>query len=71
MTENLTNHLTSAEVAAILGVSTRTVDRLRAAGDLTPVMIGRRPNVYYSQAEVLSYLARIREPIEPPTASAC
>jgi excisionase family DNA binding protein len=67
---NLDRHLTTAEVAALLGVSSRTVDRLRAAGDLTPILKGRRPNVYYDEAEVLSYLARIRAPYVAPGATA-
>jgi excisionase family DNA binding protein len=67
---NLEHHLTTAEVAALLGVSSRTVDRLRAAGDLPPILKGRRPNVYYDERDVLAYLARIRAPYTTPKATA-
>jgi excisionase family DNA binding protein len=65
MTTNSDSLLTTAETAAMLGVSARTVERLRAAGqlDCTPVGGGVRPRVYYRQADVLAYLRRVVTPV--------
>jgi len=47
--------LTLSEVAAVLRVSVRTVQRLIASGQIRPTRIGRRTLV--SEAEVETYLA--------------
>lgn len=51
--------LTVAEAAAILGVSTRTIERLRKSGNLRHVTVGSgpRPRIYYAQGDVLTHLA--------------
>jgi excisionase family DNA binding protein len=45
--------LTTDDVAAILGVSARTVRRLIASGQLRPVYVGRLPR--FTEAEVEAY----------------
>jgi len=47
--------LTLSEVAAVLRVSVRTVQRLIASGQIRPTRIGRRTLV--SEGEVETYLA--------------
>jgi len=47
-----------AEVAALLGVSTRTVRRLIAGGDLLAHRIGRSLRI--SEADLSAFLARAR-----------
>jgi excisionase family DNA binding protein len=54
------DELTTAEAAVFLGVSTRTVERLRAAGDLDCKTRGHgpKPRVYYTRAALRAYMAR-------------
>lgn len=51
--------LTVAEAAAILGRSTKTVERLRKSGALDTVEVGTgpRPRIFYRQTDVLAHLA--------------
>jgi excisionase family DNA binding protein len=51
--------LSIREVARVLGVSSRTVLRLAAAGDLDPVRIGRR--TLFEAAAVRGFLDQRRE----------
>lgn len=51
--------LTVQTVADVLGVSTRTVRRLVADGDLTPHRVGRSLRV--SEEDLRAYLSRCRE----------
>lgn len=51
----MTQLLTLLEVAAVLRVSTRTVQRLIASGQIRPTRIGRRTLV--AEKEVETYLA--------------
>ncbi|MCP3801835.1 helix-turn-helix domain-containing protein [Allokutzneria sp. A3M-2-11 16] len=51
-----TSELSFQEAARELGVSTRTITRLRASGELAVVMIGGRPRVPAS--EITDYRAR-------------
>ena len=67
---SLEDHLTGAEAAAMLGVSTRTIERLRAAGELGYVTVGRKVRVYYPRADVLAYQARVSEPVTTPARDA-
>lgn len=66
MTDN-SDRLTTAEVAALLGVSTKTVERLGYSGELARVTSDRprRPGttgaptrVYFNRADVLAYQRR-------------
>jgi excisionase family DNA binding protein len=52
--------LTTAGAAVILGVSTRTVERLRRAGELPCLTVGHgpKPRVYYSRAVLHAYMNR-------------
>ena len=59
----LNDHLTAAEAAAMLGVSVRTIERLRAAGELGYVTVGRKVRVYYPRADVIAYQARVTAPV--------
>lgn len=45
--------LSTDEVAAILGVSARTIRRLIASGQLRPVYVGRLPR--FTEAEIQAY----------------
>ncbi len=47
--------LSSAEAAVILGISTRTVERLRASGRIGYSKLGN--TVFFSRADVDEYLA--------------
>ena len=49
----MTPLLTTNDVAEILGVSPRTVQRLVSSGQLRPVYIGRLPR--FTEAEVSAY----------------
>ena len=51
--------LSIRDVARVLGISSRTVLRLAAAGDLEPVRIGRR--TLFVAADIRSFLERQRE----------
>lgn len=51
--------LSIRDVARVLGVSSRTVLRLAAAGDLDPVKIGRR--TLFEAGSVREFLERQRE----------
>lgn len=50
--------LRPAEVADVLGVSPRTVNRLTSAGELEPVHVGRLPR--YRTADIELYVSRMR-----------
>lgn len=51
--------LTVAEAAAVLGVSPRTIERLRKSGDLDHVeQSGPGPRIFYRQADVLAHIGR-------------
>ena len=49
----MTRLLTTNEVAAMLGVSSRTVRRLVASGQIRPVYVGRLPR--FTEAEIEAY----------------
>ena len=49
----MTRLLTTNDVAAILGVSARTVRRLVASGQLRPVYVGRLPR--FTDDEIRAY----------------
>jgi excisionase family DNA binding protein len=68
MTTNTETLLTVAEAAAMLGVSVRTIDRLRDTGQIGCTRIGGgvRPRVYYRQVDVLAYLRRVTTPVNVP-----
>ena len=61
--------LTVAQVAVLLGVSSRTVERMRADGVIGSMPIGRgsRPRVFFTQRQVDDYL---RSQAQPPATSA-
>ena len=61
--------LTVAQVAALLGRSSRSVERMRAAGVIgsTPIGLGSRPRVYFTQSQVDDYL---RSQAQPATTTA-
>jgi excisionase family DNA binding protein len=55
------SHVTGQQAAEILGVSIRTVERMRADGELTPVYVptpGRAVRRYFRRAEVEARLNR-------------
>jgi len=56
----LDDELTPAEAAATLGVSTRTLDRLRAAGRIGYVRVGAQRRVYYTRRDVAEYVRTLR-----------
>lgn len=59
----LDDELTSAQAAALLGVSTRTLERLKAAGRIGYVRVGDR-TLRYTRRQVEDYLGRVRETVE-------
>lgn len=65
-TEAASEFLTGAEVAAILDVSIRTVERMRADGILTPVYLptgGRALRRRFRRADVEARVAAKTEPV--------
>jgi len=53
--------LTKHQVAAALGVSTRSVDRMSASGELpSPIRIGRRL-VRYRSSEIQNFISRSQQ----------
>lgn len=55
--------LTPAEAAAMLGVSTRTLERLKASRRIGCVMVGRQ--VFYTQPDIATYVESLRA-VGPP-----
>lgn len=51
--------LSKKQVAARLGVSTRTVDRIVTTGDLTPIRVRRQ--IRFTEADLDAYIAVVRE----------
>lgn len=55
--------LTKRRAAELLGVSTRTIDRMRAEGRLRAVRPTGRRSVRFEMAELEKYVAKSREKV--------
>lgn len=54
------DELTTAEAAAVLGVSPRTLQRLQAAGRIGFIRVGRARRVYFTRRDLAAYVDSLR-----------
>lgn len=58
--DRLDDELLPAEAAAVLGISPRTLERLKASGRIGFTRVGPARRVYYTRRDIAAYVDSLR-----------